>query len=352
MKKQILKYSLIFFSLLFSFLAWQSVDRAIRTSSGWGVPIVWFSLFFVLLSLSMVMIRRRIILELEIFLSLIFSFVFARSLFQLIFIALGFLLVSWACERIVRDMRLNIKLDLWKTIRMGSTLIVLGVGLVISSQYYFEIKDASVDKILPKVDMSGISDALIQKMLATANPNFKNIDNSGLTVDELVLEAQAAQSGGSNGADQAVPLSTDQVNQMIDQQFGSNISNQERQTIIQEYQNKMKDAAAAEQKIVLDDGRQQISNIVGMPLTGNEKVADVISQFINNKIGEYFSPGADSNMPLLPLIMALVLFLSVISLGSFLDIFWVLVCKFIFFIFVRLKLVEIKKVQAEVEVID
>ncbi|MCX6763898.1 MAG: hypothetical protein NTZ97_04190 [Candidatus Moranbacteria bacterium] len=323
MKTQILKYILIILSLLLAFLAWRSVERAIKVenASVWGMPILWFSLFFIALALAIILVKSRYYMELLAFFSLAISLFFSLSVAHFISVTIAFLVISLAVGKIRKDLKLNVKVDMWKTLRSGSTYIILALGITVASQYYSTVRESTIENIIPKFKMEGLTNSLTNQVLSAVNPNFKNLDQDGLTVDQLIL---------NTGRDQ-----------MVDNILGTGLDSNSMQ-LVQNSQN-----------LILEQGRKQFSQIVGRELTGQEKFSEVISEIVNNKINQFIAPNfSGEKFPLLPLILSLVLFLTIIPLGSFLSPIWIMLANLIFKILVKSKLIIINKIPAEVEVIE
>ncbi len=317
MKIKILKYVLVLVTMFLAFLAWLAVDRAINVpeASNWGVPILLFSLLFVFLYLNIIIIKKAWVLRIMFLAVFLLTFLFVSSLGNLVAVILAWLFSLWALVKIKKDLQLNVKVSLWKSIRMGSTMLIVAISLMITSQYYFEIKNLSSAHIIPQFNAAN-SGNLISKFLSAMDPDFKNLDQEGLTVDQFILQAQKNQEQAEGGS---VVGMSDQVD-----------------------------------KMVLQEGRQKFSEVAGVKLVGSEKVSDVLSNIINQKINQYLGSGLTepAKSSPLPYIMAIALFLTVLPLGSFLNTFWIFLVEFIFFILVKSKLVSITKVPVEMEVIE
>jgi hypothetical protein len=109
-----------------------------------------------------------------------------------------------------------------------------------------------------------------------------------------------------------------------------------------------------DQALILEQGRKQISSMTGREIKGDEKVADLFSGAISDRINNFITPnlGGDGSFPILPIIMAFFLFLSVVSLGSFLSPLWILLASLLFKALVKAKVVTVNKVMKEVEVLE
>ncbi len=324
MTKKILLYILSAITLVLSFFSWRSIDQAINVpgSSVWLAPMIWFTLFFVFSSLAIVLIKARYLAILFV-LCLALSFIFARTAGHLLAFILGFLCIFAAAEKIKHDLKLNIKINLWKSVKAGRILIILGLALVIASQYYFEAINSGVEKIIPKFNISDKSGKLTSKILSQINPDFAILDQEGLTVDELLMKKMK----------QNEEIIVSEVNNRMD---AMNQLNKDKEALM------------------LEKGRRQIAKFAGYDLTGEEKIADVFSGIVNNKINEFFQPGiaGPKNSSAIPLIFAIVLFLTVISIGPILGSLGTLIVIIAFIILVKLNAVNIKKEMKEVEMID
>lgn len=303
-------------TILSAFLFWRSVDSAINVAGAsiWLLPAISFSIYFVILVLSIVLAREAYLSEIVILLSLLASMVFVFSWIHLLVVVLVFLFLTMAVVRIRKDLYLNIKINLWKTIRTGSTLIIFSLSLMIASQYYFEIKNSNQEALIPKFKMGGFSQEVTSKILAYMYPDLNNLDGEKLTVDQLILKTGSEQVGEAD----------------------------------------ISKLTAGQKKIILEEGRKQIAEIIGEDVSGDEDVSVLFSDAITNKINNYIVPKVanDRDLPILPAIMTFILFLTVLSLGSFLSPIFILVADVIFIILVKTKVVAVSKVMKEVEVIE
>lgn len=331
MKKQITKYLLVSFILLFALLSWFSVDRAINVpgSSTWLIPILCFSFFFSVLSLGIIIIKEKLLLNSVLAVSFSFSLIFAFSFGHLIIIFLSYLLAILSVEKISKDLNMNIKLNIPRSIRAGRTLFILAFAFSITSQYTSEVMGSEKANTLPKMDLS----PTISRVIPIIYPNLKNSNGDSLTVDNFILELSKKKSTGFmenilNSPElegRSAPINESQMNQII-------LNNQEE---------------------ILQEGRVSLGNLSGKELTGQEKMTDVFSEMINNQINKYFSPNLEkSDFPIVTLFISFILVLTILSLGPFLVTIVGYMTIFIFWIFKKTNLVKISKVIVEMEVVE
>ncbi|MFC1756318.1 hypothetical protein ACFLY1_00010 [Patescibacteria group bacterium] len=352
--KQMLKYILIAMTAIVSFFSWMSIDRAINNpgSSNWLVPIGWFLIWFILINLVVVIIKRTNIEKILLTFTFLLSFIFIFDPWHFLAIIFGLLFIFLSFKKINKDLELNIKIDLWKTLRTGRALIILSLALMITSQYYLEVKSSNATRPAPQFEIGKYSGALTSKMLARVNPQFKSLEKEDLTIDEFILQLQENQVKNN-----ASSMSDDDLNVMIRDQFGEDVP--------PEIVNKMKDDFGKQtgqgsefeelnKKVILEQSRKQFSEFAGFEIQGNERVSDIFARAIDEKINSYFRPdtGEGKYSSVVPMIFAIILFLTIVPLGNIVSLFGVMLTMVIFWIFMKTKLVSIIKIPAEKEVIE
>lgn len=355
MSKNILKYFLLGLSFIFSFLSWQRVGIEINSSdpSNWLWPIVFFTLFFVSFYLAIILTREKSIIDLATLFCLSLSFIFVLDPWHFVSIIFGFALASSGIWRIRRDMRLNIEISLAKTLGTGKQFLILAFAIVLVSQYFFTVKEIDFQKQVPKFVTNKYSGFITSKIISAINPDYKRISDNEITVDEFILENQKKELEKRNVelfSDQQIENYLGQMTEKIDESHKEEIKNEVKNNL----ENANIQILDANQKMIMDESRKKISNLVGRELSGQEKISEVFEGIINRKITDYLRPEVNekTNATLLPTILAVILLLTIIPLGSILNILWVLLSKLIFWIFVKSKLVIINKITELIEVIE
>lgn len=325
MKTQMTKHVLTFLILLFGLSLWISVDRAINIpqSSTWLIPIICFSLFFISISLGSFIIKKRIVSYFALAISFLFSLIFTFSFWHLGVLIFSCLLAYVAMEKIAKEIKNGIILDVFKSIRLGRATLIVAIALSISSQYYFEIKNTNRAGVIPEFKI----DKLSSKIIPAIYPDLENMEKENLTVDEFILKTSTEKSGN-----------------LITEMLGASKLDRE-----------IADAKLApeDQVQLLKEGRLKISDLAGREVLGSERISDIFSEIISSKINTYFSPKlVEENSSIISWITALVLFLTIISLGSFLSFVVIYSAVIIFWILRKTELIKVSKVLVEVEVIE
>ncbi len=329
--------------------AFYSVSRAIRIpeSSTWIVPMVWVSIFIVSIFLVALFVRSRVLAESVIAASLLSSVIFAFSFAYLGVILIAIALVLAGVHGMRKDLDLNVKINLWKSLYIGKFRIILALAILISGQYYFTIKSMDEPVNVPKFEISEISGPLIQPILGIVNPEFAKAGSQGMTVDQFIVQSQKNQ-------EQSVEDEEMQL-QIIEQNMPTGITEKQKEILKKRALAEISDAklkmTEQNQQLILIEGRKQFSKIAGKKIVGDEKVSDVFIGMINERINSYFQPSmqGEKKSSFYSLILTTILFLTIWPLGSLLSTLWFAIVILLFKGFVRFGLVEIKKVTVERE---
>lgn len=340
-------------TLAVSFVSWWVLERAITVSdsSTWAVPILFFSLLFIVICLDIILIKEIIYLEIIFSLSFALSLIFAPKLIHITVLLFSMLILLSGIRRIRKDLNLNVKISLWKSIYTGKARIIFAFALAITSQYYFVASNMDGTIKVPQFKLDGYTSQFTGKILSSINPAFKSLQNQDITVDEFILQTQK---------DQIEDIELEnidlQTEQMIDQQYGNKITPAQKEQLktqarqqVESMKNGMQQNS---QEMILKEGRKQLAQITKTNITGSEKMADIFSGMINEKINDYFSPKVGQQNNLFEFVFSIVLILTVISIGSFLSFFYILIAWVIFKLMVRFGYISVSKKMVEMEVIE
>lgn len=352
MQKTILKYGLFVFVLVSGALSWFSVFNVSKISGAdaWIFSIIFFSLFIIAMCLAAILVSQEIALEIVVAITFLLSLIFTFSLWYLGILLLAIILILSGLREIKKDLDLNINIDLWKSLYTGKFKIVLALAILISSQYFFMTNSLEKQKPVPKLDFSSITSKMIEPILSVINPNFKPKQNEDLTVDQFIIQSQQ-DNEGNDLLNQIVP------DEIIEQQMPKNLPPEKREELKNETRKQLADSGAQimqkNNELILQQGRQQLSQMTGREVTGNEKIADVFARLIDTKINDFFQPKikGDSQSSFYSYVVSAVLFLTIWPLGSVMAVLWFIIVMLIFKILVYFKWVEIKRITVEKEVI-
>lgn len=351
MKKNILQTSLLLINFVSAISAFYSISRAIRISeaSTWLVPMFWIFIFLLSTLLIGILVRSRVLAELVVSFSVLVSFLFVLETMHLAISILAISMVLAGLHAIKKDLDLNVKISLWKSLYLGKFKIVLALAVLISSQYYFTVKSMEGMVNVPRFNVSEITDPLVMPILGVINPEFSQAGKQGLTVDQFIIQTQQNQQ-----------LEDESVfnEELIEANMPQGLNENQKQILKQQALAEIADAKTKmleqNHELILQEGRKQFSKMMGRNVEGNEQISSVFSGMINDKINAYFQPvkegGRQSSF--YPLVLSMILFLTIWPLGSLLSTICFGVTILFFRLFVKFGLVEIKKVMVEREMIS
>ncbi len=356
MKKQIIKMILLSLLVIFSFFSWKAVNDviAIPGASDWVLPIIWASVFFLVWYLSIILIEEKYILITATLFCFLLSLFFVFTFWHALIIFLSFFISIVGIWEIKKDLKLNIKVNAGKSITAGKRFLILAIAIAISSHYYFSVYEREVQEIIPFSKNSQIMGKITSQVLGYVYPEFKSISNEDISVDQFLLQIQKEQMKDFNGDLSKNSL----IEEAISNQLGDSATEKQKEEIKKETLEKLESTNSeilkANEMIMLEESRKQLSQMVGKDLSGEERMGDIFSEMLNRRLTAFFQKDnvSSGNISFLPLFLALILFLTLIPLGSLLNIFWILALKLVFFIFIKSGLVTISKIPAEVEIIE
>ncbi|MCK9378919.1 MAG: hypothetical protein M0P97_02120 [Candidatus Moranbacteria bacterium] len=182
MKKKIRTIGLMAVEIIFSVGAWISLHEAIINPGVWDwvVPGIFFSLIFVFTLVNAILLKERWNLAVLLLLSLAPSLLFAFNFWHLLVLAISSGFLFWASMRVDGEMKTAVKVNLWRSVRLGRMMIVFGLALAISSQYYFEIQKNDAQRKIPRINIGSGSEEIISKIAVFFYPGIDISEIRGL----------------------------------------------------------------------------------------------------------------------------------------------------------------------------
>ncbi|HBR71825.1 MAG TPA: hypothetical protein DEA27_03425, partial [Candidatus Moranbacteria bacterium] len=357
-----ISYVLAVLILFFAFFSWQSVDRAVFISgaSDFFVPLIWFSLFFVCLGLAMLLIKEKLFLSIIFFLAISLNFFFVHNIFFLLSALIGLGLFYSAYASIQSDLLLSIKISAYKSVYRGAYPMVLALAVLISSQYFFSIKNIETKQLIPKLESNKVMDQVISFGFSKINPEFKNIETENLTVDQFLGEAfdMILKKQMENGENISEGKSLEEINMLLETQMGKELTQAEKEDVanfVETGKNPEQnlEMQAETKKIAIEQWKKELSNSAGIEIVGNEKVADVFLAMLNKKMDSFSEDniGEARESSFFPAILAIILFFSIMSVGILVSKIWIPIVAVAVAVLRKFGIVEIVREMREVEVL-
>lgn len=344
--------SLFVLTLFFTF-GWIAIYQVIavpQASSSWLLPIVWFSFGITSLCLLALSWGDKKMFALGASIAFLPALFFVHDvrfiLFSCAFVGLSVIGLS----RMRYAMSLSVKIQVRRSMQYGISLIIFAFSLAIASFYYMQIRTASGDELLQKLSLDQASHVMLTRSLGLLNPEFKKVDQEKISVDAFLLTFQEDRPVEDNTV---ATLPSD--NELL-QMAGIKPTDPRAPQALSRMKKELEENSGSfdTSSLILEQSRKQLSEIAGRPLSGQEPIADVLSQIIDHRVRTYFQPNMvnGNNTSVLPFVLSVILFLTLWSLGAVLGIAWRLMTAGAFHLLRRLDIIEVKKVTVEQEVVS
>lgn len=316
-RRKIVEWTLLLLAAGFSSLGFASVASSVSAHGGqWGASSLWFSLLAVCFLLAGVLYRERSMgVGFAVF-SVGPSIFFAPTSMHLFLIVLSIPLMLTGLRKIDGDLRSRLSISFRRSMGSGVFLFVFPIASLIASQYYMEIRSDSWQDLVPRFSLAEGSGDFVLRAAGGISPEIARIRDERMTVDSFLSTVRGTS--GYPGGDMDV--------------F-------------------MDDMAAA---LSLEAGRAELGKLVGRDIDGDERMADVLSEALRNKMIVFLSgEKAERNLPngALPFFLALLLFITILSIASLLRGVWILLATGLLHLFVYTNVLSVEKIPAEQEVL-
>jgi len=345
-KRDTLGTALILLIGLCSLGAWQFFVFAM---THFGVSDIWWLVFWFIL------------LTIFFFLgTIIWSTTLSRIIGAILVSLPGFLLIqAWeyivagivsalciyvSSASIARERDERIRFHFFKSVQTSSFLFFMGLSLLISSGYYVSLKDASWEELVPRFRIGEGGTRAIFKVAGMVNPSFAKLSEGNMTIDEFLLNLEQNKQESDVTMLQTSMTEQDILNAYREMSQSSSGRESTLPFDIQSIQ--------TAQEVFLDGGRKQIASLVGRSVTGDEKISDVLSSALQNKLvtflgGEKVTGHISS--PAIPFFLSLLVFLTLLSLSSIVAPLCILIAHGFFSLFLWAGWLSIGKVSVEQE---
>lgn len=352
MKQKIIITIFFLLEIACSFLAWQSLYRAVFVpeASHFLLPGIFFSLLAVFLLVSVLLFSVSTSRMLAMMIAILPAFFFGWSIVSILAIAAAFSLLSRSLFVIRRDLTEHLTVRFFSSARIGTFMMSLGFSLAIVSAYANMISQLPSEKLLPKFSLAEGTGRIALQMAGKVNGSLKPLVEEDLSVDEFLLglipKEVAIETDTDTLSREEISLQDVAVTDAL-KSFGES-NNIDYERLIE-----MSDGTNEEfQKMLfLEEGRRRMADILGRDVRGDERATNVLSEIINAKIfGTFSTAHTDGKyLNILRAVIVLLLFLSLSSLGSIFGLVWAFFARIVFWILWKGNIVMIRKIPVEAE---
>lgn len=315
-KREMLGVVLLLVMGLVAFFAWQGFFVTMVTpgiSDIWR-PTMWFFLLVTLFFLGTVLWVNSFFRIAGAALYFLPGLFFMRSWEYIVVSTIAAIFIFWSSVAIARETEERVRFRFFKSARVGQFLFVVGFSLALSGGYYVFLKDALWEELVPRFRIGEEMTGILFKVAGTINPSFSKLSEGTATVDEflLSLEQGKLEETPLNQASLEKRMSGQDIQNTLPQS-GWYSEGEESALSSRLDQEKMA------QELFLESGREQVATLVGRPVGGDEKISDVLSLALQNKLitilrGGKAAPHISSQA--VPFFLSLLLFLTLLSFTS------------------------------------
>ena len=302
--------------------------------------LFWFSLLGAAFLLGTIVWKERfsqVIAPVVVFAP---SFLFIQTWYHLIFVIIAIMFAHLAIRFVQDEMRDRVRFRFFHA-RAGQFTFLLGLSLALSSAYFASIKGETWEELVPRFNIGEGTAAVAIKTVAYVYPEWKNLADEGMTVDGFLLGLQKEKEVEMT-AEEQVSLNPDDF---------PGLAEYLKQNVIDGGQYTKEELT---EELYLRTGREQIAKLTGKTIQGDEKIADVFSLAIQHRIITVLSGEQVSNHlspTIVPLVLALLLFLTLLSLGTIVAYFWLAMSFLVFQIALFFGWVKLERVMREQEIL-
>ncbi|MEP7162647.1 MAG: hypothetical protein ABI747_02685 [Candidatus Moraniibacteriota bacterium] len=325
-RRQLMGIGLFFPLALFSYFSWRSVFEAALLPGGstFFLPLFYFSLLIVLFALGSVLWEGRSFPLLAAAIVFLPGLFFASSIAHFLFMGVGVFFAYHAIGKVQHELHERVHLSFRRSILFGLPVFLLGLSIVLSSQYYVHAQALSWERLVPSFDLGEGTGAWVLRVMGPLYPPLRTLQNEEVTVDTFLKEMRTNDSGKI--PDEELPL---EVKAILEEQ-GIQIESLSQNPALQE--------------AILAGQRENFSKLLGRQVGGDEKMGTVLSEVLRKKTLTFISGTQEYRglpVPVLPFILSVLLFLTVYPTASFLLPIWSGVAHLLFLFLLRIRVIQI-----------
>lgn len=280
--RQTISVTLLILLALFSWVGWQTVERAVlvESASHFLLPGTFIvAMVVTLFAGSLVWQERSFRWLAASFLSIPSAFsVISLSHTAVMLVAIA--LTTAGLGRVQSELTERIHLSVRKSLFLGLTPLLFAVSLLVSSQYYAHVQALSWERLVPSFNLGEGVGPMFLRLAEPFYPEIRQLGDEQVTVDAFLQEVQTREQATLDDLPPNV------------------------QTII----------IGSE----LERAKSQLSRLLGREVQGGESMQELLGEVIHRKTVVLFA-GNEPHMPVpvLPFFLSLLLFLTIYPLLSF-----------------------------------
>jgi hypothetical protein len=300
--------------------------------STWLIPIVMATVFSTLLSVfGVVSSVKKMAMPITI-IAFLPSVIFMPVLTHISVTTIMMAITIHGLYVMRRTLFNTLKIDMGTIVRSGAAYVSIALVIVVSSQYYFSLKDGSARVALDASEHVRMSNMVADFLLSQSN--IENVSIDAMTVDEF-LHFLAKNAYTQETAGPRIPVEDEGLIIRWADEMGVDLEKVEEDT----------------EDMVVEQMRINLASILERDLTGGEQMADVFSEIISAQINKIMAQNEVLRNNQAE-IFGIIFFLVIFSLASVIRIMSNLLARFIFMTLRESKIVRVSRIQRDAEVIE
>ncbi len=330
----IMVFLVTFFGVLFFLCIVRSI-RGVAIMNPWISAMICAIVFETFLSLFAVIVGRKKLIVPVVIIAFLPSIIFTPIVWHIIIVVIATLVVIKGLYTMRATLFNTLKIDMSVIVRSGIAYISLALVIVVTSQYYFFIKN-NAEIIFDAGRYVSASNMIVDYIIKKSNA--ENISINTMTVDEFLnfmIERVYKQ------------------NQIQDNIQYTHTNNYEKNMLVrwvgqtglnvEKIKNNTNDQ-------ILKQMRTNMSGMVGYNLNGDEKVVNIFAEIISVQANRIMMQNVFLRENRIA-IFTVVFFLVVFSLASVIRIISGFCTRFIFMLLREFKIIHVTKIKRDAEVI-
>lgn len=350
---------LLFLSTTLFYIFSKSVNGDFESHWTWTLPVFVFSLFIIFFVIFLVTVHLKQVLWAVVFLTFSTSLFFAFYFYHFLVIILMFFYTIFYARQMRKALVDSVTIHFGNLVSLGFGSIIFSLAVILSSQYYWLVYKQSLTDILFHLDNVKISEKVLDKYLASKSKDIgeddQQLKSSQVSVNEfLLMLTKNDDVVTENEENIKTSNETSSENPGTVKSFLSNVGFNDI-NVEQKFNDLKTNISDKKDEALISLMRNNLSKQLGQELNGDENIAEVFDKAMYEKIASYFSQDKDikdeSKLSYLALILAFLLFFSLLTIRTFLTPVWTYLTIGLFYLLKNLNIIRVVKVERETEMI-
>ena len=236
----------------------------------------------------------------------------------------------WGISSIRHETEDHLRCRFFRNARSGQTLFVFSMALAFSSGFFTLQQDATWEGLIERFQISEGTSSVITGVTSLIYPELRGSSDKALTVDQFLLNMQQ-EDGNSSFMRSMTASSIASLPTVLADSF-----------------------AESSRAAFLAAGHEQLAKLAGRSVRGDEPIADVFAATLKGRIVTALVEVAPTEHTLprfVPFLLSVLLFLTLLPVGSLFGIVWIIAAWMLFSVFSMAGWVRIETATREQEIL-